>query len=134
MHDVDFTESEFINLSNRSEKAFWFAANGPTHWTVPGWSVASAAANMKRYQKALTRYAKAHHGNGKLDEVQLRALEHIAMTDRTLWRIFAATACRRIGIGEGGDKWWRCASHGIEKGDSKPCTKAYMDWLGKESF
>lgn len=131
---MEYTEAEFVEMSNRSEKGFWFIVNGPVHWTQPGWNVGRVAGNMKAYQRALTRYAKAHHGNGVVDMVQLRASEHVSYMDRILNRIFAATVCKRDMLGVQGDKAWLCHVHGLQKGDARPCTQAYMAWNTEASF
>lgn len=131
---MEYTQTEFVDLSNRSEKAFWFMVNGPVHWSKPGWNVGRVAGNMKAYQRALTRYAKANNGQGVPDQAQLRAMEHVSYMDRILNRIFAVTVCKRQVLGTQGDKAWLCQVHGLQKGDARPCTKAYMDWLLGASF
>lgn len=131
----EFTHAEFQELSNRSEKAFWFLMNGPVHWSAPNWNASRLVKNRNAYQRALAVWGKERHGNGKLDEVQLRAVEHLSWMDKMLWRIFAVIECRRdYKSVQSGEKWWLCGTHGSNKGDAKPCQKAYEEWLATNNY
>lgn len=125
-----FTRKEFQDLSNRSEKAFWFLMNGPTHPTSLDWEARTVVNNRDAYQRALAAWAKANPGNGELDMIQLRALEHLSYIDRVLWHAFSGKQCQRRKSGSGGDSIWYCHRHG----QKIMCRKAYEDWLAKHNY
>lgn len=151
MSSTLFSDAEFIRLSNRSENAFCFEMGVPpgvTRCVMEGlskeafaselvtaaWNAGMTAFRRKEYQRAFVSYARRNHGNGKVDEVQLRAMEHLAFLDRLLWRAYEVLSCRRRYSGRMGDKSWVCQVHGINRGNDSPCKKGYEDWIGRQSY
>lgn len=131
----EFTHSEFRDLSERSERAFWFLMNGPVHWSAPNWNASRLVKNRNAFQRALSIWAKANPQNGNIDEIQLRAIEHLSYVDRVLWRIFAVRECQRdYKSVKAGDKWWVCGTHGTSQGGAQPCRQAYESWIAAANY
>ena len=120
-------ESEFIYLANRSNAVFLqlMAKDG----------LRQAIHNKRAWEVATAVYAKNHPGNGQADDVQHRAVAHLAALDKATWKMFRASECRIIpvyGFDERGvlETQTMCAKHGEEI----YCNSAFGNLMKETSY
>ena len=117
------TLNEFIYLANRSSLAFM--------GTMMGRSLDQAAHNKRAWEEATAAYARMFPGNGRPDDIQLRALAHAAAMYKELWRGFRKVRCglyRALDLKGGVSE--RCKSHR----ELIYCHKEFEDWMQKVSY
>jgi len=116
------TINEFIYLANRSSDAFLkVMATGNPKNTVH---------NMRAWQEATHAYAKLNPGNGTIDMIQMRAVEHGAALHKFLWKVFRLKICKIHKIWKEHEITEHCDVHG----ESVLCTKQFEDWIKKNSY
>lgn len=118
---------KFIWLTQRSHAAFWEIMKG----TCPE----EAARNRNDFQRALTKYTKDAKLQGRVDDIQMRAIEHISEMDKKLWKAFTKRECvRKIKVegkkGDQGDWVHYCRRHG----NKRYCKKEFESWLRWRSY
>jgi len=81
----------FIWLTARSTRVFLALAKG---------SLNAMGNMMNSYERSLAAYSKGNPINGRLDEVRLRAVTHLAGLDKLMWRAYheAECLCEKSGL------------------------------------
>ena len=117
-------DQDFVWLCSRSHDAFWGLVKG----NCPN----DGARSMNQMQRALHRYAKMNPGNGKPDEIQMRAVEHLNQIYKKLWDSYRKRVCTPYQTVEKDtfEKHWHCGKHGSKL----KCKAEFEAWIKANSY